>query len=352
MADFKNRLMIVVKKEGVLLKKRNISFECDGVLNPAVIMDGGYIHVLYRAVGKNNYSTIGYCRLIDPLVVEKQCDVPLLFPQFDYESHGVEDPRIVKIDDLFYLSYTSYNGVNAMGSLAISKDLKNFKKLGIIVPQMRFQEFKHLAQAKGLINDKYLRYNNQTHVSDENSQLMHIWDKNLIFFPRRIDGKLFFLHRIKPDIQIASVNSLEELTVAYWQDYFLHLEEHILLSAKYKHEISYIGGGCPPIETEHGWLLIYHAVHDTLKGYVYSAAAALMDLNNPLIEIARLPYPLFKPDLDWELLGEVNNVCFPSGAVVIKDTLYIYYGAADEQIACATVSLSALIEELLLNKNV
>ncbi|MFZ1254945.1 MAG: pesticidal protein Cry7Aa, partial [Saprospiraceae bacterium] len=109
------------------------------------------------------------------------------------------------------------------------------------------------------------------------------------------------------------------------------------------------GGGCPPIETKDGWLVIYHGVHDTNKGYVYSACAALLDLKNPTIEIARLPYPLFKPELEWELKGEVNNVCFPTGSVVFDDLLYIYYGAADERIACASVNLTELISELLLN---
>jgi predicted GH43/DUF377 family glycosyl hydrolase len=90
-------------------------------------------------------------------------------------------------------------------------------------------------------------------------------------------------------------------------------------------------------------------VHDTIKGYVYSACAALLDLENPQKEIARLPYALFKPEHDWELKGEVNNVCFPTGVYVAEDTLYIYYGAADEQIACASVSLSALLKELLMH---
>ena len=109
------------------------------------------------------------------------------------------------------------------------------------------------------------------------------------------------------------------------------------------------GGGCPPIETEHGWLLIYHGVHDTVKGFVYCACAALLDLENPQKEIARLPYPMFKPEFDWELHGVVDNVVFPTGTALFEDTLYIYYGAADKHIACASLSLSALIAELLLN---
>jgi predicted GH43/DUF377 family glycosyl hydrolase len=91
-------------------------------------------------------------------------------------------------------------------------------------------------------------------------------------------------------------------------------------------------------------------VHDTIKGYVYSACAALLDLKNPQKEIARLPYPLFYPEKEWELKGEVNNVCFPTGAVAEDDTLYIYYGAADERIAVASVSVKELLAELALNK--
>ena len=159
------------------------------------------------------------------------------------------------------------------------------------------------------------------------------------------------MHRIRPEIQIVvAIDKLEDLTLSFWQNYFHHFNEFVFLSPKYDHEVSYVGGGCPPIETEFGWLLIYHGVKDSLKGYVYSACAALLDLENPQKEIARLPYPLFKPEYVWELKGEVNNVCFPTGAVVFDDKLYIYYGAADERIACASVSLSELLSELMLNK--
>ncbi len=341
--------MIEVKKEGVLLKKTTLGFENEGVLNPAAIGGNNCIHIFYRAVSKGNYSSIGYCKLKDPLTIELRLDAPVLFPQFDYESHGVEDPRIVKIDDLYYLTYTAYDGVNALGALATSKDLQHWEKLGIISPQITYTEFNHLAGSKGVINEKYLRYNEHEQVTEKQGKKILLWDKNVIFFPRRINGQLHFLHRVRPDIQIAAIDEIKDLTPAFWQNYFLHLDEDIALTPKYKHEVSYIGGGCPPIETEHGWLLIYHGVHDTVKGYVYSACAALLDLENPQKEIARLPYPLFKPEHEWELIGVVNNVCFPTGSVLIDDTLYIYYGAADEQIATASVSITALLDELLLN---
>lgn len=343
--------MIQVNKQGILLKKTTHGYENQGVSDPAVIADGDKIHLFYRAVSKGNYSSIGYCSLKGPFMVEERFDIPVIFPQEDFESQGVEDPRLVKIDDLFYLTYTAYDGVNAFGALAVSKDLKHFDKLGIIVPIVTQEEFSRPSESKEKINKKYLRYNINDGAKGKNGKRAFLWDKNVIFFPRRINGKFFFLHRVRPDIQLVSVEFLEELTAEFWQNYFHHLDENIVLSPKYKHEVSYIGGGCPPIETKYGWLMIYHGVQETAKGYVYSACAALLDLEDPRKEIARLPYPLIKPELEWELNGEVNNVCFPTGSVLIHDMLYIYYGAAEEQIACATVSMSLLMDELLSHSN-
>jgi predicted GH43/DUF377 family glycosyl hydrolase len=344
--------MIAVKKEGILMQKTSLEFENEGVLNPGTIKEGNTVHLFYRAVKQGNFSSIGYCRINGPSQIVERFDHPVIFPEFDYESHGVEDPRVVKIDDVYFLSYTAYDGVNALGALAQSKDLLHWEKKGLVVPQITYAEFNRLASIKNALNEKYLRYNEHEGVVEKTEQKLLLWDKNVIFFPRRIEGKLYFMHRIKPDIQIVvGVKSLEELTPEYWQNYFLDLDSCIVLSPKYDHEVSYVGGGCPPIETVDGWLIIYHGVHDSVSGYVYSACAALLDLKNPEKEIARLPYPLFKPEMEWELKGEVNNVCFPSGTALFGDELYIYYGAADEQIAYASVNLPNLIKELLLNTN-
>jgi predicted GH43/DUF377 family glycosyl hydrolase len=271
-----------------------------------------------------------------------------LIPQFEYESQGLEDPRITRIEDVFYLTYTAYDGINALGALAISKDLQTFSKVGLIVPQIQCEAFMLLAESKTPLHEKYHRYNKHSAINEEYKGKVLLWDKNVIFFPRKIHGKLVFLHRIRPDIQIVSFENISDLTPQFWQNYLLRLQDHILLSPLHNHEVSYVGGGCVPIETAAGWLLIYHGVCDSIDGYVYSACAALLDLKNPEKLIARLPYPLFKPELDWELKGEVNNVCFPTGAIVVEGILYIYYGAADERIGVASVNLMQLLNELLL----
>jgi predicted GH43/DUF377 family glycosyl hydrolase len=339
--------MTEVKKEGILLWNTGLEFENEGVLNPAVIRVGDSVHMFYRAVHKGNNSTIGYCRFDGPLTLVERWDKPALLPEFEYESQGVEDARIVKIDDLFYLTYTGYDGTNARGALATSKDLKHFKKHGVIVPDITYAEFVSLAESLGTVNESY--YNNQkfyTRATDPDKKML-LWDKNVIFFPRRIGGELVFLQRIRPGIQIVFVNQIKDLTKTFWKKYFFKLQEHIVMDPVYDHESSYIGGGCPPIETEQGWLLIYHGVQETDKGYVYSACAALLDLKDPSKELARLPHALFSPEYEWELIGEVNNVVFPTGTALFGGTLFIYYGAADSVIAVASLKLSDLIEELL-----
>ena len=330
--------MIRIKKEGILLHQTNLEFENEGVLNPATIRVGDKVLFYYRAVQKGNHSSIGFCKLSDPLTIEERLNKPILFPEHDYEAKGLEDPRVVYIDGLFYLTYTAYDGVSACAALATSTDGLQFEKHGLIVAQMDYTEFKQLAETNAPLDEKYILYN------DFNPRL---WDKDVVFFPRKINNRFYFLHRIKPHIQLVSVNNLSDLTPDFWKDYYLHLHDHIILTPKYKHEMSYVGAGCPPVETPHGWLFIYHGVHETPEGYVYVGCAALFDLDDPSKEIARLPYPILAPERDWEIRGDVDNVCFPTGTALFDDTLYIYYGAGDEVIATGTVSLTELINELL-----
>lgn len=339
--------MIKVNKERILLSKTELEFENEGVLNPAVIREGDYVNIIYRAVSQGNFSSLGYCKLDGPLTLAERWDKPIIIPEFGYESHGVEDARIVKIDNVYYLTYTAYDGTNARGAYATSTDLINFEKHGIIVPPITYAEFVFLVESAGKVNENYYLNQKFYYQAADFEKKMLLWDKNVIFFPRKIDGNFVFLHRIRPGIQLVSISNLKKLTIEFWRNYFLNLQDHIVLDPIHAHELSYIGGGCPPVETKEGWLMIYHGVEETEHGLVYSACAALLDLKNPLKEIARLPYPLFSPEYEWELKGEVDNVCFPTGTALFGNTLFIYYGAADSHIACASLNLSELIAELL-----
>jgi predicted GH43/DUF377 family glycosyl hydrolase len=211
--------MITVNKLGIVLEKTTNCFECEGVLNPAVIQVDDTIHLFYRAVAKDNYSTIGHCTLSSPLVIKNRNAAPLLVPQSEYEFQGLEDPRIVHIDEIFYLTYTAYDGINALGALATSSDLINWKKKGVLVPQITYEEFSHFVDTDGMVREKYNRFNEFRASHEKQDRKIFLWDKNLIFFPRKINNNFYFLHRIKPDIQIVvAIDKLEDLTIDFWQN--------------------------------------------------------------------------------------------------------------------------------------
>jgi predicted GH43/DUF377 family glycosyl hydrolase len=340
--------MIEVKKHGILLNPTELKFEDQGVANPACIEADSKIHMFYRAINNDNFSSLGYCELKAPTKVGKRDDKPILIPQEKYESKGMEDPRIAVIDGTYLLTYTAYDGTNALGALATSKDLKTFDKKGIITSQMTYKEFESCIKHCEGVNEKYLRFMKlfSRHGGIDRPHNHLIWDKDVAFFPKKINGKFAFLHRIYPDIQIAFFNELKDLNYRYWMNYLHNIEKSIVLKSKMPFEASYIGGGCPPIETSEGWLIIYHGVEDSPEGYIYHACAALVDLNEPTKEIGRLRYPLFSPELDWEIKGVVNNVVFPTATVLKGDNLFIYYGAADKYIGVASVSLGELIQEI------
>ena len=345
--------MIEVKKEGILLEKTDKGFENEAVMNPAVIREGETIHIFYRAVRKGNYSSIGHCILKNPLEILERKEKPILFPEEKYESQGIEDPRIVKIEDTYYLTYSVYDKVNVLAAYATSKDLVTFEKHGIITPKFTYREYKHFVEVNDLI-DKYLFHYNflKAHgLGKELSEKLIVWDKNVMLFPKKIDGKFAMLHRIFPGIQIVYFDKFSDLTVEFWTNYMLNMDDHIVMDPKYPHESSHIGGGCPPIETEDGWLFIYHAVESTPEGSVYHASATLLDFENPVNVISRLHEPLISPTLEWEKKGVVNNVVFPTGAIVIDETLYIYYGAADARIGTVSLNLNELLAEFKKPKN-
>ena len=342
-----------IKKEGIILEKTQNGFENEAVFNPAAIKEGDFVHLFYRAVRVKNYSSIGYCRLDGPLAIAERYAKPILFPEKNYESQGIEDPRITKIEDTYYMTYSVYNNVNVLGAYAVSDDLKTFKKKKVITPKFTYREYKHFIECCSNLGEKYLYHYKifkEHGLGKELSRKLYVWDKNLMFFPKKIKGKFAMLHRIHPGIQLVYFDDFKDLTVEFWEDYMINLEKHIVMDPKLAHESSHIGGGSPPIETKDGWLLIYHTAEDTPEGFVYHASAALLDLNNPKKELARLPEPLISPSFAWEKEGIVNNIIFPSGSAVFDNTLYIYYGAADLHVAAVSVKLDELLNVLKKSK--
>ncbi len=334
--------MLNVNDEGIILEKTDLEFENKAVLNPACIQVGDITHMFYRAINHDDVSSIGYCQLKDNKVVKRR-KRPVLFPEHDYEKMGLEDPRITLLGGTYYLIYTVYDGKNALISYATSRDLTHFSKQGLISPEISYDEAEDIFRESKII-ERYTTF--EIFYKERWGKDILLFEKDASLFPRKFDNKFALLHRILPGIQIIYFDNFSELTRNRWRHYLKNLGDFVVIDPLFWFEGRNIGGGCPPIETEDGWLIIYHAVESTPIGKIYHASAALLDLKDPLKVLGRLKEPLFSPKAPEEKIGVTDNVVFPTGAVVRDERLYIYYGAADKVISAKSVDLNDLLTEL------
>ncbi|NTU98443.1 pesticidal protein Cry7Aa [Candidatus Falkowbacteria bacterium] len=340
--------MIKLRREGILLEKTRNSFENKSVLNPGVVQDGKNVHVVYRAIDKNFVSSLGYARLEGPTKVVERWNKPFLYPKFKYESRGIEDPRITKIDDVYYLVYIVHDGKNCFLAYSYGKDILNLKRGGIISPTVTYSKAAKLFRYSKLKDDYYFY---QAYYQQYGGKDIRVWDKDGCLFPEKVNGKFILMHRILPDIQIADFHDFKELkSDKYWTEYMMNMSKNVILENAYDFEERHLGGGAPPIKTKHGWLVIYHGTEESNHRRIYRGGAALFDLEDPTKLLARLPYPILSPEKDYELRGHVSQVVFPTGTSFFRDRLYIYYGAADSRIAVASVKIDDLLEELRANR--
>jgi len=337
------------------------------VLNPSVVQTkDGTDHVFYRAVAKNWISSVGYAKIKDGKI--ERFDEPVMRPTKNYEKKGIEDPRVTKVGNMYYMLYTAFDGVDARIAYAISKDLKTWEKKGIISPNISVKEARNLVKIK--------KYRDKWKGQEIYGSRDALWDKDAVLFPKKIGGYFVMLHRFLPDIQIVKFKKFSELkNNNFWKEYISNLSEgrdDVSLYRRYDWEGEHIGAGAVPIETKKGWLLVYHGVSLRRGGFlsgmgsktmynlhgvfrklrnkrlplIYHVGVALLDLKKPEIEITRLKKPLFSPSHHWEKEGDVNDVVFPEGLSVNKDKLNIYYGCADTQIGLAEISLKKLLSLL------
>ena len=304
--------MIKFKKMGIIMKPQKNQFGSFARFNPGVYLKDGVVHMLYRASNidikddKNYISSIGYAKLDLNTDILYDSNKKVIYPTLPEESKGCEDPRIVEFENSFYVFYTAYDGQIARVAIAKTDNFVDYIKLGVI------RSFS--------------------------------WDKDAFIFPERIGGKIAYLHRIEPNIQLDYFESFEQLfSENSWKDYEKVVAESTIMERKYIWENKKIGGSVPPIKTEKGWLLLYHAVDDN---FIYRGSVALLDLENPSKVVARIPYPMLEPEEEYELYGDVNNVVFPEGGYIYNDELFIYYGAADKYIALAKIGIRELFDEL------
>ena len=145
----------------------------------------------------------------------------VLYQQHKYELHGIEDPRIVFLDSQYYLTYTAYDGKNALAAYGVSKDLKKFKKRGILSPKISYDEaediFRHEKEKHGGLKDRYFFF--ESYYKDVVGQDVMLWEKDFFFLQKKIKGKFALVHRILPDMHIAYFKRLGQLNTDYWKKY-------------------------------------------------------------------------------------------------------------------------------------
>ena len=175
----------------------------------------------------------------------------------------------------------------------------------------------------------------------------HPEDKNAALLPHRIDGRWVLLHRPKTEFG----GGHGEIVLSRSDDLvsWSAPEQVLQPRAGAWWDSLRIGIGPPPLRTEHGWLLLYHGVKDTVAGDMYRVGLALLDLDEPTRVLRRLPTWVLAPLADYERTGDVPNVVFPCGLLhdEASDEIRLYYGAADSSICLATARLRDLIEAVL-----
>ncbi len=258
--------------------------------------------IVYR--DKDYLSTMSHLRLARSrdgvnFTVEYE---PFLFPSCPEEMYGVEDARIVRIGDTYYINYTCVSEDSWGTSLAITKDFKNIERKGMI---------------------------------------FHPENKDVSIFPEKIGGKYCALHRPnnsgfgRPSIWYA-----ESPDLIHWGNY-----RCILRPGDTYWEEMKIGGGAPSIKTSEGWLQIYHAKG---RNQIYSLFALLLDLDEPWKILKQSKEPIMKPEEPCETDGFFGNVIFTNGIVSGKDgTLLLYYGASDETVCLARSSVDEVLKSLV-----
>lgn len=280
-----------VKYEGnPILLPQGVGFESKAVFNPAVIKDGETFYMLYRAEdwsGKgwwNGTSRIGLAYSDDGIHFERYPDNPVIGPEYDYEKPGgCEDPRLVKVDDTYYLTYTGYNGQTARLCLATSEDLIHWRKYGPIFSEWRWSKSGAILSEK--INGEYIMYFGDSNIWIAYSDDLIHWE--------------------------AEMEPVMRLRIGYFDS-------------------KLVEPGPPPIITDEGILLIYNGSDQQSR---YSTGWVLFSKEDPTKVLRRANEPILEVTKDWEKFGKVYNVVFAEGLVEYEDTWYLYYGAADTYIA-------------------
>ncbi|MBU4444591.1 MAG: glycosidase [Candidatus Marinimicrobia bacterium] len=290
-----------ISKEPIFKPIEKHKWENAAVFNCAAVYEKGLFHMIYRATDIGGIekcgeyiNNLGYAVSKD-LINWHRLSKPILINNVPQELRGPEDPRIVKIEDTFYMTYTGF-GNRFPGDyricMATSKDMVNWERHGVL-------------------------------LDEEN--------KNSAFFPQNFNGEYLLLHRRHPDIWISSTRD--------FKNFYNHTKIMTTLPESYW-QCTRIGIAGPPVHHPDGWLLFYHAVDEDNQ---YRLGVALLNRENPRNVLARQSQPVIEPELDWEINGFVPNVIFSCATMETEDNYVVIYAGADTVIGAAYIEKSDVI---------
>lgn len=334
LTDFTCRLTAAQKKpvlakhtNNPLIKPRQAnSWEAFNTFNPAALYVGGKVHLLYRAQGFDYISVIGYAASLDGTTINERLDEPVYSPNMAFENNltgavnqkfvsaggygGCEDARLTLLGDKIYMTYVAFDGWNPPRLALTCILLKDF------LAKRWLWSKPVLISPPGIV------------------------DKSGCLLPEKINGKYVFFHRVFPDILVDFVDDLLFDGKSKW----LRGEFRIKIRAD-RWDSRKIGIGAPPIKTTDGWLAIYYGVDDR-DASRYHIGAMLLDLDNPTKVLYRSDEPILCPEEEYELNGFKPGICYPCGAVVIKNQLLVYYGGADSVVCVASAEMTDFLAKL------
>jgi predicted GH43/DUF377 family glycosyl hydrolase len=328
---FLNHLLLDKSSHNPILRPGTNPWTAEAVLNPAALVLLGRTHLVYRAVGMDGVSRLGYASSEDGITIDQQLPYPVYvarnprtvaphlrrYSPVIYPSGGswggCEDPRMVLIDERVYVTFNMF---------------ENWA-LRVAVIAMSQEDF---------LAHRFTAWEGPTILSHGTR------DKNWMLFPEKIDGKFAVLHSIIGDdadhVRIEFVDDLAAMS----QMRFASPDPHQVPNNQIAWHYRMRSAGPPPLKTDRGWLVFYHAM-DPKEPNRYKLGAMLLDLNDPTHITHRANAPVLSPDEAYENDGK-PGIVYACGAVVRDGTLFVYYGGADKVICVATVSLDTFLTAL------
>ncbi len=291
--------------ENPIITVEDIPFRANTVFNGTPVATDDGVYLLLRIEGQRGYSFFALARSTDGLNFTID-DKPVMLPAKDgpfakYETKGIEDPRITVIEGTCYVVYTAVGSCGSRIALAKTEDYVNYERIAIISEP---------------------------------------GNKDGILFPRKINARYARLDR-PIGLGVGS------MWVSYSPDLINWGDSQVIISPRSGYWDDFrVGASVTPIETQKGWLVIYHGVKMTCAGPIYRIGVVLLDLDDPSKVIKQGAQPILSPREDYERIGDIGNVCFACGAIIDDvGNMKIYYGAADTSICIATCTLDQLLNE-------